>query len=736
MSTRPQKRESSLSWQRVLLLLIFAGVVAGGGVAGGFVMGAVRDLPAITSIEPKPSMTSFVYAQDGGLFARLHAEENRTPVRFSKMPLHLRQAAVAIEDHQFYEHKGINIRAMIRALYINLTGRKIQGASTITQQLAKNVFLTNEVTYKRKIQEIALAFQLERRYMKDEILEMYLNQIPFGNGAYGVEAAAQIYFGKSSEQLTLPESAFLVGITNAPSMYDPYRHLAAARERQKVVLQEMVKVNFITEDEYKKAAAAPLTILEPQKPEQEQAAHFTDFVISYLLPKYGKDQVYNGGLKVYTTLDLRIQKVAEDAIKRVLDQPFPIKPNSTYPEAAAVVMDVKTGYIRAMVGGRTHTKRLELNRAVQAKRQPGSAFKPLVVYGAALEAGITPGTVIDDVPVEFPQAKGEPLWAPENYDKVFHGLVTVREALENSYNVVAVRVLEKVGVPKGVEFAQKLGIQGLITSTKQAKNDLNLSVALGGLTEGVTPLEMTVAFGTYAARGMRVEPLAILKVLDKDGNVLEDNKPKRQLVISENTACMMTNLLEGVIQRGTGMRAGIGRPAAGKTGTTSDYRDAWFIGFTPDLVGTVWMGFDRVQTMEKWKVTGGLYPAQIWSRIMSEAHKSIPVSRFVPAKNLVTTTICTKSGKLPGAWCPAENVRQEIFFPNTQPVEVCDVHVPVEVCADDPTRFATPFCRRRETKSFIRRQTPYVAVDDKHKPIDALLEVPTESCKIHMPFGR
>jgi len=734
LAGKTQKKQKRPVVGRVVLLLAIVGILAACGVAAGFVIGALRDLPAISSIEPKPSMTSLIFGADGKEIAKLYGEENRIPIRLSQTTLNMQRATIAIEDHEFYDHRGINFRGLARAAFVILTGGHVQGGSTITQQLAKNAFLTNEVTVKRKIQDMFLAIQLERLYTKNEILEMYLNQIPFGNGAYGVEAAAQVYFGKSANQLTLEESALLAGITNGPAIYDPFIHPEAAKERRDLVLQEMASCKFITEQEYKRSIAAPINVLKKEPKKGEPGAHFIDYVISYLLPKYGKDQVYNGGLKIYTTIDMRMQKAAEDAIKKVLDQPFPIKPGAAYPEAAAIVMDAKSGYIKAMVGGRTHEKRLEFNRAVQAKRQPGSAFKPVIVYGAALDSGITPGTVIDDVPIEFPQGRGLPIWSPENYDNVYHGLVTVREAVEHSYNVTAVRVLERVGVEKGIEFAQKLGITSLVTSRKEPKNDLNLSVALGGLTQGVTPLEMAQAFGVYAARGMKVDPIAILKVVDRNGIVLEESKPKRQLVVSETTAYMMTNLLEGVIQRGTGTRAAIGRPAAGKTGTTNDYRDAWFIGYTPDYVCSVWMGFDEDKTMEKWRVTGGTYPASIWSKIMTEVHKGVPVSSFTPVKDLTTVAICTKSGKLPGAWCPSEQVRTEIYLKGSQPVETCDVHVPTVVCAQNPTKLATLFCRQKVLKGFIRRPVPYVTDDPKKRPLDADQEIPLESCNLHSPW--
>ncbi len=716
-----------------MLLLLFLAAIGVAYTAGTFVLEAYQDLPPLSSIEPTPSVTSFLYDAQGKVLANLHAEENRIPVRLSKMPVYLRHAAIAIEDHQFYEHKGIDLRGLARAVYVNLTGKAFHGGSTITQQLAKNAFLTNETTYKRKVQDMILAIQLERMYTKDEILEMYLNQIPFGNGAYGVEAASQLYFGKSVEHVSLLESAMLMGITNAPSVYDPYRNLDACLDRARLVLSEMLRIGMITAEEYQAALEQPLEIVEKKSTAQGLAGHFVDYVLTYLLDKYGRDAVYNGGLQVYTTIDSNMQAAAEKAIADTLDPIFPVSEERPYPEAAAIIVDPNTGHIKAMVGGRTHVRRLELNRVIQSKRQPGSAFKPLIVYGAALEAGITPGTVIDDIPVEYPQLDGS-VWKPTNYDHLFHGLVTIREALVHSYNIPAVRVLEQIGVRTGVEFAERVGIRGLITSTSVPMNDLNLSVALGGLTDGVTPLEMAAAFSVFASGGIRSEPIAILRVVDKDGNVLEDNRSRRELVISETTAYLMTSMLEDVIRRGTGTRASIGRPAAGKTGTTNDYRDAWFAGYTPDLVGIVWMGFDKDLTMREWRITGGSYPATIWSSMMSEAHKGIPVRDFVPPSNLVRVEICPKSGKLVGDWCPA--IVSEIYVKGTEPREECDVHVPALVCAEHPDRLASPFCPEVVYRSFIKRPIPFETDDPRLMPIDAQFELPELICEEHQPEER
>jgi len=731
MARRKPRRRSL--WIRLILVavLLFVGVGAAGFT---WVAGALRELPALSRLEPRPSLTSFLYDCNGKVFAPLHAEENRVPVSLKKVPAHVRQAVIAIEDAHFYEHFGLNVMALMRAAFNIVTGRSFQGGSTITQQLAKTAFLTYDRTLKRKVQDMVLAIELERRYTKDEILEMYLNQIPFGRGAYGIQAASQLYFGKNVDQLTLAEGAMLAGMIQAPALYDPYSHPQAAKNRQSMVLQQMVKCKFITPEEQAKASSEPLK-LKPLKTNQiEVGAYFVDYVLQQLLERYGKEAVYEGGLQVYTTVDPAIQKAAEKAIATVLDPVFPIKPDGDYPEGAVVVLDPKTGYIRALVGGRNHDRWLAHNRAVQSKRQPGSAFKPVIVYAAALEKGFTAGTVIDDSPVQYPQLSGE-VWSPENYDRVFRGLVTLREAVERSLNVVAVKTLDAIGVKTGVDYAEKLGITSLVRVTKEGRNDLNLSAGLGGVTDGVIPLDMAVAYGVFANGGIKQEPISILKVVDRNGNVLEEHRPVGRQVIKPQTAWLMTDILKGVISSpwGTGGRANIGRPAAGKTGTTSDYTDAWFCGYTPDLVGVVWMGYDKDKTMEKQKVVGGSYPALIWNQVMKEAHKNIPPKDFPAVKDIVTVSICSKSGKLPSSVCPAEGIRTEVFIKGTEPVEVCDVHEVARVCAENPTALAGPNCPSSVTKVFIRRRQPYAVLEDGRKPLDAGQEVPQQACTIHNP---
>ncbi|MCR4397854.1 MAG: penicillin-binding protein 1A [Firmicutes bacterium] len=733
VKARSRKRRSAL---KLLLALMLLAVLVAAGAAFAFVSSALKNLPALSGLEPKPSLTSFVYDCNGKVLAPLHAEEHRIPISIKRVPNHVRNAFIAVEDVRFYEHIGVDIKGIIRAAFNIVTGRQFQGGSTITQQLARAAFLTPTRRLERKIQEAFLAIELERKYTKDEILGMYLNIIPFGNGAYGIQAASQLYFGKNVEDLTIAEAALLAGMVQAPAAYDPYTHPQAARTRQAAVLQLMAKHGFISEAEADKAASSPLMFKPLKKSEIEWGAFFADYVLQQLLSRYSPETVYESGLQVYTTVDPEIQKAAEKAVATVLDPVFPMKPGEDYPEAAVVVMDPKTGYLKAIVGGRKHDRWLQQNRVVQSKRQPGSAFKPIAVYTAAMERGLTPSSVVDDSPVEWAQVSG-PSWAPENYDRKFMGLMTIREALERSRNVVAVKVLDRIGVPTGCDYAEKLGITTLVRSPRNGMSDLNLSTGLGGLTDGVTPLDMTVAFGVFANGGIRQEPISIIKVVDKNGNVLEEHKPRGRPVIRPETAWIMTDMMKGTISKpwGTGTRAAIGRPAAGKTGTTSDWVDAWFCGYTPDLVTVVWMGYDKDKTMEKQRVTGGTYPAMIWKEVMSQAHKNIPPKDFPVPKGIVEgITVCTKSGKLPSPACPAETLKSEVFVKGTEPVDECDVHVLVDVCADNPAEIAGPFCPSRMTKGFIRRPEPYLVLEDGRKPLDADQEVPQQICRLHNPF--
>ncbi|MCL6451079.1 MAG: PBP1A family penicillin-binding protein [Acetobacteraceae bacterium] len=734
---RARRRRSP--WRGVLYgLLIALGVLALGaaGGAAGFVVSVVRSLPPLETIgEPRPHLTSFIYAADGQVIAELHRAENRVPVDISQVPKVVQDAFVASEDHRFWEHRGADFFALARALYLDLVHHSyVQGASTITMQLVKNAFTGQEKTLKRKLQDIILAMYLERKFTKSEILEMYLNQVFFGHDAYGIQAAAQTYFGKDCSQLTLAEGALLAGLVQTPNEYSPYVSLERARSRRQTALNLMQQYGFITAEQAAQASREPIKLAGLKPAISSQAPHFTDYVTQLLIKTYGEEAVFEGGLKVYTTVDLAIQRAAEEAIKAVLDPVFPITEGKEQPQAAAVVLEPSTGYIRAMVGGRTYSARMELNRAVQSFRQPGSAFKPIVAYTPAIDLGYTAASVIDDAPVQYRQADGT-IWAPTNYDLRHRGLTPLRDGLQWSINVMAVRLLEQIGVEAGLGYAQRMGISSLATSGRL--NDCNLSLALGGLTKGVSPLELTSAFSVLANQGVRAEPQAILKVVDKEGNVLEQNQPRLTVVLRPGTAYIVTSMLRTAVEAGTGKNALIpGVPMAGKTGTTTDNVDAWFIGYTPTLTAGVWMGYDQPKEMEgAW---GGTYPAQIWKKLMTEALKGKPPVEFEKPANMVEVSVCVKSGQRPGPLCPPEAIRTECFLKGTQPREQCQVHVQATVCSSSgklPSAACPP--ELLVTRTFIKRSEPWSPYTDEKgrtfAPEDAVLEVPTEVCPVHAP---
>jgi penicillin-binding protein 1A len=666
---RPKKRSHILD---IIIYLILASVLIGGGIVAYLVAPIVRDLPALANLEPKPRQTSFVYDREGKVWTELYSTENRIPVKLADLPKHLVDAVLSSEDVRFYSHHGVDLRAILRALVSNVRGDgEIQGGSTITQQLAKKLFLEDSRTLKRKIQDAVLAMRLERQYTKQEILEMYLNQVPFGRGAYGIEAASRAFFGKSPRDLTVDEAAFLAGMIKGPYLYDPIDNPKGALARRNTVLDQMAEYGFLPKDEAEKLQQKPVNTVTTKTDMVGEGAYFLDYVLKQLLAKYPSELVYGGGLRIYTTYSPEVEKAVEKAISATLDRDFPYK-NAESMQAAAVIMDVKTGHVLAMVGGRKHEEMLSWNRAVDTKRQPGSAFKPLAVYVPALESGMGPNLVVNDSPVDFIDPVTKEKFAPVNYDGHFRGLVTMRDAVRESLNVIAVKVQDMIGFKKSLETAEKLGITSLVkTSTEAGLNDYTRSLALGGLTYGVSPIDMAVAFGTIANRGVKVEPITILRIEDKNGNPLEEHRTTRSLAISEEASYLMTSMLKDVIAEGTGSAANIGRPAAGKTGTTSDWKDAWFCGFTPNTVGIVWMGFDQEKTMEAWKITGGSYPALMWSRMMKEITAKEAPADFPGPSTIVQAKICVKTGELPSPACPPTDVRTELFVRDKVPKTLC-----------------------------------------------------------------
>lgn len=556
----------------------------------------------------RPAVSSQVFDSHGRLITTLHSDQNRLPIDINKVPQNLQNAFIAAEDNRFYEHIGIDPIGIFRAIFANLTNRGIaQGGSTITQQLAKNAFLSQEQTLKRKIQEAMLALEIEHKYSKKEILEMYMNQIYFGQGAYGIQTAAKTYFNKDVNELTLTQCAMLAGLPKSPNYYSPFNNLNEAKKRKNVVLDQMVKYGYVSAAEAEDAKNQDLGLSKShQSKEADEYASFIDYVSQQVAKKYGDDALYKEGLKIYTTMDVDKQHAAVRAMRN-LPNNYTDENGLTQPQAAIVSIDPKTGHILAMVGGRGQDS---FNRASMAVRQPGSAFKPFV-YLTALQHDMTPDTTMDDQPVTYGS------WSPKNAGGSYSGTMALSDALAHSVNTIAVQLADKVGTKNIIANAKKMGI-----TTLDAKDD-NLAMALGGLTKGVTPLEMASAYGTFANKGVHVKPTAIVKILDRNGNVLEDastleKEETKTRVMSEREAYEMTTMLEGVIDHGTGTATAIGRPAAGKTGTTDDNKDAWFVGYTPDIVTAVWIG-DDTGSHSLGEIYGGTIPAEIWKDYMSSA---------------------------------------------------------------------------------------------------------------------
>ncbi|NLY30778.1 MAG: penicillin-binding protein 1A [Firmicutes bacterium] len=661
MSGRTERRKRRLLIITVFIISILAG--AGLGIFAGF----LKSAPSLADVEFTPRLTTYVYDANGEVLTRFFTE-NRVEVSIDRMPRYLHDAILAAEDDGFYEHYGIDFKAIVRALIADIrAGAKVQGASTITMQLARTAFLTQKKLWTRKLQEVLWAIQIERKYSKEEILEAYLNIINFGHGAYGVQAASEMYFGKSVEDLTLPEAALLAAIPKSPVYLSPISYPEAAMNRRNWILGRMADLGYITREEAEAARATPIELVE-RKPREKVAPYFIDYVLQELLERYGQDLVYGGGLKVYTTLDLNMQRTAEETLLNSLPNGRVDRNGLQQPQGALVAIDPRNGHIKAMVGGRGDDK---FNRAVLAKRQPGSAMKPFI-YTVAIEKGYTPATIMVDEPIEYVMANGQ-TWAPQNYHRDHRGEITLREALELSINVVAVKLLDEVGIRDVVDLVKKMGITTLVEEGRF--NDLGLApLALGGLTHGVTVLEMASAYGVYANQGVRVPPVAIVKVVDADGNVLEEHKLQGQQVISEQTAYIMNDMLKGVVERGTGRQAAIGRPAAGKTGTAQNYTNGWFIGYTPSLVTAVWMGDDEQSQDMVYKGVryGSWNTAQMWSEFMRRALKDEPIEDFAKPEGIVEgVLIDTKTGLLArnNGTIPETEMRYEIFIEGTEPKE-------------------------------------------------------------------
>ena len=753
-STAPRSESPILTVRRVVITALFVAAILGGCLLGVF-LAVESDLPEVTSLEDfQPNIITQVFAADGSVLGEF-AIEKRVVIAFRDIPPVLRNAIVAVEDAEFWKHIGINPWRVPGAALANLrSGRLGQGFSTLTMQLTRLLFLTPEKTLERKIKEIILAFQIEKNFTKEEIFTLYCNQVNLGHGNYGVEAASRYYFGKGVRELTLPEAAMIAGIAQRPSRRTPVLDPEGSLARRNRVLDRMAAEKYITQEEAEKAKVEPVVLRLPRK-QPTIAPYFLEEVRKHLEREYGSQRIYQGGLRVYTTLDPRMQQVASRALRdglRVLDRrargfvkpdesiledgllPDPLElPEWSWPfgegdvvrgvvvasdrssavvqlgdyrarlgprdigwsrpgrvddvlprgtvapfrvlslvekngrkearlrlepepevEGALLALDVRSGAVRAMVGGYDF-ERSEFNRATQARRQVGSAFKP-IVYAAAFETlGWTPTTTVVDGPLSITNPWDQSVWSPQNYDLGFMGPITVRRAVEQSRNVPAVKALQAVGVDTGIEYAHRLGLQDELPPY--------LPIALGAGES--TLIDMVTAFAAFANQGLRMRPFLITRIEDRDGNLIEETRPRASDAIRADTAYIVTSLLQGVVERGTATRARrLDRPIAGKTGTTNDFTDAWFVGYEPSLAAGVWVGFDeKVHSLGR-GATGSEAALPIWMDFWEEAAADLPIEEFPIPGNIVFVPV-DASGR-PGA-PGAPGVRMEAFVAGTEP---------------------------------------------------------------------
>ncbi|MBW2516797.1 MAG: PBP1A family penicillin-binding protein [Deltaproteobacteria bacterium] len=597
-----------------IILFLIAGALCG-CLAGAF-FALTHDLPQIRALEHfKPDAVTRIYSADRVLLAELFVEK-REPVPLETIPRYLVAALVATEDRKFYKHSGVDLKGIARAIIKDIkAGEFVEGASTITQQLAKTLFLTPRKTLVRKLKEAILSFQLERRYTKDEILELYLNQVYFGSGAYGVESAAKIFFGKPVKDLNLAECALVAGMPKSPSRYSPLVNPELAIQRRNTVLRQMRDTGIISGAVYHQAKNEALGT-DNRRSGPLQAPYFVEYIKSTLEDELGSTRLYKSGLSIYTTLNFQLQQAAEKAITDGLaDLAGRIQPDQTEddgPQAALISIDLTTGAILAMVGGNDFATS-RFNRATMALRQPGSAFKPFV-YAYAIEQGLAQNKTILDAPVVYKGAQEGQDWKPQNFSSGYKGEMTLRHALAISQNIPAVRLLQTLGPMSVAQFAHQLGIKSPLTS--------NLSLALG--TSEVTLLELTAAYAVFPNKGERIEPYGILEVSDRQGRIIWRTKPKKRLVLSRSAAAIVTNMLEGVVKEGTGRRAQVlGKAVAGKTGTSNDYKDALFVGFSPRIIAGVWVGRDRGGSLGN-RETGARAALPIWIDFMQVALQNEP----------------------------------------------------------------------------------------------------------------
>ena len=603
----------------ILSMTMLASSVVAGGLVGLAI--SFRNLPDVRILQTySPTETTHIYDINGKPLASIHDEANRDVVPLDQISPNLKRAVLAIEDSNFFTHKGINPGGIARALLVNLEkGRTVEGGSTMTMQLVKNLFLSPQSKFSRKVAEAVMSIRLEQILNKDQILQLYLNQIYLGHNLYGVETASRSYFNKSASNLTLSEAAMLAGLISAPEEYSPFVNYKLAKERQEIVLKRMKELKWITPDQETAARGEKIKLGKITSFGGSQVPYVTQAVVQELTRRFGRDAVVKGGMRVQTTIDLKMQRIAEETVKAWHERLYyqGLFYDRDEGQIALAAVDPRTHFVKAMVGGVDYEKS-QFNRAIQARRQPGSSFKPFIYYAAFASGKYTPDSVVYDSPVGY--RDGDGYYYPQNYGGGFSGAVSIRRALESSLNVPAVKLGQEVGLNKVIEICRVLGIRSPMEPV--------ISLPLGAV--DLTPLEMAGAFATFANNGWHSDTTFIVQVTDSSGNVLLDNTPKPKLVLNSWAAASVNSALQGVINSGTARAAQLGRPAAGKTGTTSSERDIWFVGYVPQLSVAVWMGNDNYRPMS-YGATGGTIVAPVWRDFMSQALEGVPAENFKPA---------------------------------------------------------------------------------------------------------
>ena len=597
----------------VLTIGMIASALGAGTLVGLAI--SFRNLPDVRTLKGYiPTETSYIYDIKGKSLATIHGEEHREVIDLNQVSPHLKRAVLAIEDSHFYQHNGINLYSIGRAMVANYQqGEVVEGASTLSMQLAKNLFLTRARTVQRKLAEAVLAIRLEQVFTKEEILELYFNTIYWGHNNYGAQTAAESYFNKDAADLTLSEAAMMAGLIQAPEGYSPFNDYKATKKRQKQVLDRMRDIGWITAEEAKAAYDEPLLIGQKTSWQSSKLPYITDAVIAELKERFGPESVSKGGMRIQTTVDYDFQKWAEKNVQESYRY-YLNRGRLRTAQIALAAVDPRTHFVKALVGGIDYEKS-QFNRATQSRRQPGSTFKPFVYYTAFATGKYTPYSVINDSPVRF--RDGDIYYRPQNYGGGYSGPMSIRSALIQSSNVPAVKIGVKVGLDKVIDTVRSLGIKNPMQPV--------LSLPLGSV--GLSPLEMAGAYATFANNGWHSDATTMVRVTDSRGNILLDNTKPPKLVLDQWSVASLTGIMQGVINGGTGKRAYIGRPAAGKTGTTDNEKDVWFVGYTPQLATAVWVGKDNYQSLGR-GVTGGGLAAPIWRRFMWGAHKNEKVQYF------------------------------------------------------------------------------------------------------------